>query len=160
MPTAAKSVRIGDKAPSFSALDDRGEQVTLADFKGRVVVLYFYPKDDTPGCTIEACAFRDAFPQFEGLDAVILGVSGDSVKKHANFKKKYNLPFTLLADVDHEICNAYGVWAQKSMFGKKYMGILRTTFVIDRKGKIAKVFEKVSVANHADEVSDAIAELK
>jgi peroxiredoxin Q/BCP len=148
--------QVGAKAPGFTALDDRGEQVSLDDFKGRVVVLYFYPKDDTPGWTIEACSFRDAFPRFEGLDAVILGVSADSVKKHASFKAKYKLPFTLVSDQDHAICEAYGVWKQKSMFGKKYMGIDRTTFVIDRKGKIAAVFEKVSIAGHADEVAKAV----
>jgi peroxiredoxin Q/BCP len=108
---------------------------------------------------VEACSFRDAFPRFEGLDAVILGVSGDSVKKHQSFKRKYKLPFMLLADTDHAICKAYGVWAQKSMFGKKYMGIERTTFVIDRKGKIAKVFQKVSPLGHAKDVAEAVSAL-
>jgi thioredoxin-dependent peroxiredoxin len=153
------TAKIGEKAPAFTALDDRGEQVSLSDFKGRVVVLFFYPKDDTSGCTTEACSFRDHLPRFEGLDAVVLGVSPDSVKSHQKFKEKFNLPYPLIADEDKKIVNAYGVWGEKSMYGKKYMGVARTTFVIDRDGKIARVFEKVKPADHAVEVAEAVAAL-
>src|ERR1700754_1795900 len=128
--------KVGAKAPDFTVLTDEGKEVSLSDYKGKNVVLYFYPKDDTPGCTIEACSFRDNLPRFGDLNAVILGVSADSVKKHTNFKAKYKLPFTLLADTEKEISKAYGVWAQKSMFGKKYMGIERVPFVIDKQGKV------------------------
>jgi peroxiredoxin Q/BCP len=121
-----------------------------------VVVLYFYPKDNTPGCTIEACAFRDHFPHFQAMDAIVLGVSPDSVAKHRNFKAKHRLPFTLVADTDHAIADAFGVWAQKSMFGRKYWGVLRTTFVIDAKGKVTRVFAKVDPLTHAGEVAEAV----
>jgi peroxiredoxin Q/BCP len=122
-------------------------------------VLYFYPKDDTSGCTTEACELRDAFPRFTSANAVILGVSPDSVASHAKFKKKYALPFTLLADTDHAIADAYGVWKQKSMYGRKYMGVERTTFVIGADGRVARVFEKVKPAGHAADVAEAIAAL-
>ena len=160
MDNVKSVVRIGDLAPDFTALDDRGERISLSDFKGRVVVLFFYPKDDTPGCTVEACSFRDHLPRFDGLDAVVLGVSPDSVKSHKKFKEKFDLPYPLIADEDKKIVNAYGVWGEKSMYGRKYMGVARTTFVIDRDGKIARVFEKVKPADHAVEVAEAVAALK
>lgn len=149
----------GNRAPDFTAATDTGESLSLSSFRGRSVVLYFYPKDDTPGCTVEACEFRDAFPRFEGVDAVVLGVSPDSVKKHQRFKTKYNLPFTLIADPDHAIAESYGVWGEKMMFGRKYMGVLRTTFIIDAEGRIAKIFRGVKPEGHAQEVEDALAEL-
>ena len=125
-------VRDGDEAPDFTLKSDRGEDVTLSSLRGRPVVLYFYPKDDTPGCTVEACEFRDAFPRFKGSKAIILGISPDSVKSHQKFKGKFDLPFTLLADEDHAIAEKYGVWQKKSMYGRTYMGIARTTFEIGR----------------------------
>jgi len=146
----------GKSAPAFTLDTDSGETLSLKDLKGRPVVLYFYPKDDTPGCTVEACEFRDAFPRFKGTKAVILGISPDSVKSHQKFKAKFDLPFTLLADEDHAIAEKYGVWQKKSMYGRTYMGIARTTFVIDKDGKVAKVFEKVKPKGHAEEVEQAI----
>jgi len=146
----------GKKAPDFTALDDRGEKIKLSDFKGRNVVLFFYPKDDTPGCTVEACSFRDALPRFEGIDAVVLGISPDSVKSHQKFKEKFKLPYTLVADAEHAIAEKYGVWAEKSMYGRKYWGVARTTFIVDQTGKIAKVFEKVKPEGHASEVAEAV----
>lgn len=148
------------KAPEFTALDDHGEHVSLSDFKGRPVVLFFYPKDDTSGCTIEACSFRDTLPRFDGLDAVVLGVSPDPVKSHQKFKEKFKLPYRLVADTDHAIAERYGVWGEKSMYGRKYWGVLRTTFVIDKNGAIARVFEKVKPENHADDVAAAVEALK
>ena len=127
--------------------------------EGPPVVLYFYPKDDTSGCTTEACEFRDAFPRFKKSNAVVLGVSPDSVKRHQKFKAKYELPFTLLADPEHAVCEKYGVWQEKSMYGRKYMGVARTTFIIDGAGKIAKIFTKVKPAGHAAEVEAALKEL-
>ena len=150
---------VGTQAPDFTVLTDTGDSLTLSSLKGRPVVLYFYPKDDTSGCTVEACEFRDAFPQFTQDKAVILGVSPDDVKSHKKFKAKFDLPFTLLADTEKEIVQAYDVWKEKSMYGRKYMGVVRTTFVIDAKGRIAKVFEKVTPAGHAAEVMTALAEL-
>lgn len=147
-------------APGFSRTADDGSTVTLESLRGKPVVLYFYPKDDTPGCTTEACEFRDAFPRFSQSDAVILGVSPDSVASHVKFKKKFQLPFALLADEDHSMSEAYGVWKEKSMYGKKFMGIERTTFVIDKDGKIAKVFSKVKPAGHAAEVEAVLQELR
>jgi peroxiredoxin Q/BCP len=147
----------GNRAPAFTAATDTGESLSLSSLRGRSVVLYFYPKDDTPGCTVEACEFRDALPKFEGLDAVVLGVSPDSVKKHQRFKTKYKLPFTLLADPDHSIAESYGVWGEKMMFGRKYMGVLRTTFVIDPDGRIAKIFRSVKPEGHAQEVEQVLA---
>jgi peroxiredoxin Q/BCP len=147
---------VGTQAPDFTVLTDKGESLTLSSLQGRPVVLYFYPKDDTSGCTIEACEFRDSFPQFDKDKAVILGVSPDDVKSHVKFKKKFDLPFTLLADTDKSIAQAYDVWQEKSMYGRKYMGVVRTTFVIDKSGRIAKVFEKVTPTGHAAEVKAAI----
>ncbi|MCC6241354.1 MAG: thioredoxin-dependent thiol peroxidase [Gemmatimonadaceae bacterium] len=150
------SLQPGAAAPDFTVLTDAGENLTLSSLRGRPVVLYFYPKDDTSGCTTEACEFRDLFPRFDGSKAVILGVSPDSVKSHVKFKTKYELPFTLLADTEKEIAQAYGVWKEKSMYGRKYMGVERTTFLIDAKGKVATVFEKVKPAGHAAAVMAAI----
>lgn len=152
-------ISVGKSAPAFSLDTDAGEKLSLKDLKGRPVVLYFYPKDDTPGCTVEACEFRDAFPRFKGSKAIILGISPDSVKSHQKFKEKFDLPFTLLADEDHAIAEKYGVWQKKSMYGRTYMGIARTTFVIDKGGKVAKIFEKVKPKGHAEEVEQAIDEL-
>lgn len=142
----------GQKAPGFNLKNDAGEDISLNDFAGRTVVLYFYPKDDTPGCTKEACDFRDHGKTFQKKNAVILGVSADSIESHVKFKKKYGLPFQLLSDPDKKTIQAYGVWKEKSMYGKKYMGIERTTFVISPDGKIAKIYPKVSVTNHIADV--------
>jgi peroxiredoxin Q/BCP len=149
-------IQIGSAAPDFSAPADGGGTVRLKDLRGKKVVLYFYPKDNTPGCTTESCEFRDAQAKFEAKDAVILGVSPDSVKSHDKFKQKFELPFTLISDEDHKIAEAYGVWQEKSMYGRKYMGIQRSTFVIDEKGKIAAIYDKVKVNGHAAEVLDKI----
>ena len=151
--------KVGDPAPDFSAPADDGSMVELRKLRGKNVVLFFYPKDDTPGCTVEACTFRDALPRFHDLDAVVLGVSPDSVKSHQKFKEKFSLPYQLLSDEDHAIADAYGVWGEKNMFGNKYWGNLRTTFLIDAKGRIARVFEKVKPEGHADEVAEAVAAL-
>ena len=148
-------VKEGNAAPAFKTTDANGEPVNLKDFRGKKVVLYFYPKDDTPGCTKEACSFRDAFSKFKKQGITILGVSPDSEKSHQKFTAKYNLPFTLLADTDHSIADAYGVYGEKKFMGRTYMGIHRTTFLIDEKGKIKKVFEKVNPEDHADEVLGA-----
>ena len=148
----------GDKAPNFTAKDQDGNTLKLSDFKGKRVVLYFYPKDDTPGCTKEACSFRDAHDVYSGKDIAVLGVSVDDEKSHQKFITKYNLPFTLLADTDKKIVNDYGVWGEKSMYGRKYMGTNHKTFLIDENGKIAKIFDKVKVSEHADEVLAAFGE--
>jgi len=148
-------VKEGTAAPAFKTTDANGETVNLKDFRGKKVVLYFYPKDDTPGCTKEACSFRDAFSKFKKQGITILGVSPDSEKSHQKFVAKYKLPFTLLADTDHSIADAYGVYGEKKFMGRTYMGIHRTTFLIDEKGKIKKVFEKVKPEDHADEVLGA-----
>lgn len=149
----------GQVAPDFTITDDSGETVRLSDFRGRNVVLYFYPKDDTPGCTKEACGFRDLQSEFDKLDAVILGVSPDSVKSHQNFKNKYELPFPLLSDDNKEVLQLYDVWKEKSMYGKKYMGVERTTFVIDKEGNICKIFPKVKVPQHPETVLDVVKSL-
>ena len=146
----------GKKAPSFKLKDQNGEVISLESFKGKNVVLYFYPKDDTSGCTAEACNFRDEFPKFKKVDAVILGVSPDSVESHKKFAAKYKLPFSLLSDEKKEVCEKYGVWQEKSMYGKKYMGVVRTTFVINEKGIIKKIFPKVKVEDHNTEVMEAL----
>lgn len=146
----------GDVAPAFTAITNGGGTVSLSDYLGRNVILYFYPRDDTPGCTKEACAFRDEFTVFVERNAVVLGVSTDPVKAHAKFVEKYKLPFTLLADVDKQIVNAYGVWGQKSFLGKKYLGIHRVTFLIGPDGRIKKIWLKVKPAEHAAEVLAAI----
>ncbi len=149
---------VGKAAPSFTLESDTGEQVSLRKLKGMTVVLYFYPKDDTPGCTREACEFRDLFPRFKRSKAVILGISTDSVKKHVKFKAKYQLPFTLLADVDHEVAARYGRWVEKTFYGRKYFGIERTTFIIGPDGRIRKIFSKVNPDGHAAEVEAALTE--
>jgi peroxiredoxin Q/BCP len=145
-------LKAGDKAPDFLATRDDGEKVSLKDFRGKKVILYFYPKDDTPGCTREACDFRDSITRFKKKDVVVLGISPDSIESHKKFKTKFDLPFPLLADEDHKIAEAYGAWGEKSMYGKKFMGIIRSTFLIDEKGKIAEVFEKVNVDGHVDQL--------
>jgi peroxiredoxin Q/BCP len=137
-------LKIGDRAPEFELPSDTGENVKLSDFRGKRVVLYFYPKDDTPGCTTQSCGFRDAYPQIEEKNAVVLGVSPDGIKSHRKFKTKYDLPFILLADEDHKVAEAYGVWGEKSMYGKTSMGIIRSHFVIDERGQIADAQVKVS----------------
>ena len=153
---ASSDLKVGQKAPDFTVMDDKGEKVKLADLKGKKVVLYFYPKDDTPGCTKEACAFRDGIDKIKKRGAVVLGVSADSVDSHKKFKSKFDLNFPLLADSDKKMIEAYGVWKEKSMYGKRYMGIERTTFVIDENGKIAHIFPKVKVDQHYDEVLEAL----
>ena len=145
----------GDAAPDFTAKNQDGEEVKLADYKGERVVLYFYPKDDTPGCTKQACSLRDGFPKLRANNITVLGVSTDDEKSHRKFIEKYDLPFTLLADTDKEIVNKYGVYGEKNMYGKKYMGTNRTTFLIDEAGKITKIMKKVKVGEHADEVLKA-----
>jgi peroxiredoxin Q/BCP len=149
----------GKSAPAFSLPSSSGGKVSLKDMKGKKVVLYFYPKDNTSGCTKEACQFRDSHASFEGQDTVILGVSPDSLASHQKFIDRFDLPFVLLADQDHAVAEKYGVWQEKSLYGRKYFGIARTTIVIDRDGKIAKVFEKVRVPGHEKEVLEALAML-
>lgn len=146
----------GKKAPSFKLKDQNGEVISLDSLKGKNVVLYFYPKDDTSGCTTEACNFRDELPKFSKLDAVILGVSPDSVESHKIFAEKYKLSFSLLSDEKKEVLEKYGVWQEKSMYGKKYMGVVRTTFVINENGIIKKIFPKVKVDDHNKEVMEAL----
>lgn len=148
----------GDKAPAFEANDQDGNTVKLKDLMGQRVVLYFYPKDDTPGCTKEACSFRDADDIYKSKGIRVLGVSTDNEKSHQKFISKFQLPFDLLADTEKKIVEDYGVWGEKSMYGKKYMGTFRKTFLIDGDGKIVKIFEKVDVAKHADEVLEAFGE--
>jgi thioredoxin-dependent peroxiredoxin len=157
-----RSVRViteGDKAPAFSLQADDGTTVTLESLSGKNVVLFFYPKDDTPGCTKEACGFRDALPRFGEMDAVVLGVSPDSLESHRKFKQKYQLPYRLLADEGHRLADTFGVWKQKSMYGLKFMGIERTTVIIDHKGRVARIFPKVKVPGHVEEVEKAVREL-
>ena len=146
----------GQPAPDFTMPTDGGGKVTLSALKGQPVILYFYPKDDTSGCTAEACGFRDAMPNFAGTKATVIGVSKDSVASHDKFKTKHELTFTLASDKDGHVCEDYGVWAEKSMYGRKYMGVERTTVLIDKTGKIAKVWPKVKVPGHADEVLAAV----
>jgi thioredoxin-dependent peroxiredoxin len=146
----------GNKAPDFKLKDQDGKTVSLNDFKSKNIVLYFYPKDNTSGCTAEACNFRDEFPKFGKLDAVILGVSLDSVESHKKFAEKYKLPFRLLSDEKKGVLEKYGVWQEKSMYGRKYMGVVRTTYIIDKNGKIKRIFEKVKVDGHNKEVMEAL----
>ncbi len=145
-------LKVGQKAPPFTLLDDNGQKVRLSEFKGKKVVLYFYPKDDTPGCTKEACAFRDGIDDLRESGAVVLGVSADSVESHKKFSTKYDLNFPLLSDGDKKALRAYGVWKEKSLYGRKFMGIERTTFVIDEAGKISYIFPKVKVDGHLEDV--------
>ena len=148
----------GSKAPEFTAKDQDGKKVKLSDYKGKRVVLYFYPKDDTPGCTKEACSFRDADEVFNSKGIKVFGVSTDDEKSHQKFISKFQLPFDLLADTDKKIVEKYGAWGEKSMYGRTYMGTLRKTFLIGEDGKIVKIFDKVKVAEHADEVLKAFGE--
>jgi peroxiredoxin Q/BCP len=147
----------GTLAPDFTLPADGGGTVTLSDYRGKKVVLYFYPKDDTPGCTTEACSFRDDYSQILAAGAVVLGVSPDPVKSHDKFKLKFSLPFALLSDPEHRVAELYGAWGEKKMYGKSYMGILRTTFVIDEEGKILRVFPKVKPEGHSQEVLAVLA---
>lgn len=146
----------GKKAPDFKLPDQSGKSVKLSDFRGKNVVLYFYPKDDTPGCTKEACNFRDDLPDFENLNAVIIGISPDPVTSHQKFAKKYDLPFILLSDEDKKVLEDYEVWKMKSMYGRNYMGVERSTFVIDKDGIVKKIFRKVQVDNHNSELLEAL----
>jgi peroxiredoxin Q/BCP len=152
-------VEAGSKAPGFSLPADDGQAVKLEDLRGKRVVLYFYPKDDTSGCTTEACEFRDSWKALAKTGAVVLGVSPDSVNSHIKFKQKYQLPFPLLADTDHRVAEAYGAWGEKSMYGRKYQGILRSTFIIDEAGTVARVFPRVKPKGHATEVLEALRSL-
>jgi thioredoxin-dependent peroxiredoxin len=145
-----------DMAPDFTLADENGADVSLSDYRGRRVVLYFYPKDDTPGCTIQACELRDNMQSFDARNAVVVGVSPDSPRSHRKFKDKYDLPFTVLADVDHEVADRYGVWQEKSMYGRKYWGNVRTTFVIDEEGRIAKVLPNVKPAEHVGQLLELL----
>lgn len=150
------SVEAGEKAPDFTAPTDGGGELSLSDLKGQKVVLYFYPKDSTPGCTTEANDFKAAYKAFKDAGAEIVGVSKDSVKRHDNFKEKQGLPFPLVSDADSDICERYGVWTEKKMYGKTFMGIERSTFLIGEDGKVEKVWRKVKVKDHAREVLDAV----
>ena len=149
-------LKAGDKAPDFSLISDEGKNVSLKDLKGKKIILYFYPKDDTSGCTKEACSFRDNIKIINKRNAVVIGVSKDDMKSHQKFKKKYDLPFTLLSDENLDMLKKYDVWKEKSMYGRKYMGIERTTYIIDEKGKIQDVFNKVKVDGHTEEVLEKI----
>lgn len=149
-------LNVGDPAPDFTVATDGGDTLRLADLRGQRVVLYFYPRDNTPGCTTEACDFRDAAPQFAEMNAVILGVSTDSVQSHDRFKAKHELPFPLLSDTHREVAEAYGTWREKSLYGKKFMGMVRSTFVIDEQGIIAAVYDKVRVKGHVAALLDAL----
>ena len=156
MPAKVKDLSVGSKAPEFSASDETGRAWSLKGLKGKTVVLYFYPKDNTPGCTVEACDFRDRYDAFAKKKVVILGVSPDTAKSHAGFKAKHGLPFPLLVDEDKSICRAYGVWQEKTLYGRKFMGVVRSTFVIGPDGKFLSAERKVSVAGHAESVLEAV----
>lgn len=153
-------LKIGQSAPNFTLPDQNGKDHKLSDYKGSWVLVYFYPKDDTPGCTKEACSIRDNFPKFKKSKAIVLGVSVDSVKSHAKFAEKYDLPFILLSDEDKKVVKKYGVWAKKKFMGKEYMGTVRTSFLIDPAGKIAKIYEKVNPETHAEEVLKDLQKIK
>ncbi len=148
-------LEVGNKAPDFKGIDQAGNEVKLSDFAGQKVVLYFYPKDDTPGCTKQACSLRDGFPALKQKNIIVLGVSPDDEESHLKFIKKYDLPFTLIADTDKQIVNQYGVYGERNMYGNKYMGVKRTTYLIDENGDIIKIFKRVKVAEHAEEVLKA-----
>ncbi len=150
------TISSGKSAPDFELKDDTGKSRKLSDFRGHPVILYFYPKDDTPGCTTEACNFRDDYSAYQKAGVTILGVSADTVDSHAKFKAKFNLPFPLLADLDHKICDVYGVWGLKKNMGREYEGILRTTFLIDPQGKVSHVYENVRPAEHSTELLAAL----
>lgn len=144
------------QVPDFELLDENEKKHRLSDYKGKPVLLYFYPKDDTPGCTTEACEFRDDYDEYEKAGVVILGVSPDSPKSHKKFKEKYDLPFTLLSDNDHQLCEQFGVWAKKKMYGREYFGVLRTSFLIDSEGKLVEIFENVKPKGHSQQVLAAL----
>ncbi|MEQ8416417.1 MAG: thioredoxin-dependent thiol peroxidase [Imperialibacter sp.] len=146
------ALKAGDKAPDFEVSDQNGKTVKLSDFKGKKIVLYFYPQDNTPTCTVEACNLRDNYATLKAKGYEVLGVSPDSAKKHTNFIKKFSLPFTLLADTDNKIIESYGLWAEKTTFGRTYMGVLRTTFIIDEKGVIERVIDDVKSKEHAEQI--------
>jgi peroxiredoxin Q/BCP len=146
----------GDTAPDFTLPESGGGTRSLHDLRGKKVILFFYPKDDTSGCTKEACGFRDSYEEYRGVNAEILGISPDDVKSHDKFAAKYKLPFPLLADVDHQVSEAYGAWGQKSLYGRNYMGMIRTTYLIDGDGKVQKVWAKVKPAEHSREVLSAV----
>ncbi len=152
--------QVGDKAPDITLPSDGGGTVSLKDYKGQKIVVYFYPKDDTPGCTAESCSLSENLSALNKLNCAVIGISKDSVKKHDKFKAKYNLKFPLASDEEGDVCERYGVWAEKSMMGRKYMGILRTTFLIDENGKIEHVWENVKVDGHTDEILAALKEAK
>lgn len=150
------TLKEGDKAPDFTAKDQNGQTVSLADYKGKNIILYFYPKDDTPGCTAEACDFRDNYQSLLGKGYQVIGVSTDDEKSHKKFETKHNLPFPLIADNEHHVVEAYGVWVEKNMYGKKYMGTARTTFIIDGEGVISKIISKVDTKNSSQQVLDLV----
>jgi peroxiredoxin Q/BCP len=152
-------VNEGDKAPAFKLTDENGRAVKLANYRGKKIVLYFYPRDLTPGCTKEACAFQADLSEYEKRNAVVIGVSTDDARSHDRFREKYGLQFTLLSDADHETAESYGVWQEKNMYGRKIWGIRRSTFIIDEQGRVARVFGKVSPAEHSREVLDALDKL-
>jgi peroxiredoxin Q/BCP len=154
--TEARVVEEGSRAPDFTLTSDSGERVRLSQFRGRPVVLYFYPRDGSPGCTKQACGIRDSYDAFEERDAVVLGISTDDESSHMKFKQKHGLPFTLLADPDHEVAEQYGVWGERKFAGKTYMGVERTTFLIDPEGRVAKVMRRVKPATHAEQVLGAL----
>lgn len=149
-------LKIGDKAPSFTGLNQKEEQIALKDYLGRKLVLYFYPKDDTPGCTEQSCSLRDHYQELRDKNVAILGVSADGVKSHSKFARKYKLPFDLLADEDRKAIEAYGVWGEKMLFGRKYMGIIRTTFLIDEKGKIEAIIDKVNTKEASEQILELL----
>jgi len=150
------SLKSGDKAPEFNSIDQNGAQIKLSDYKGKRLILYFYPKDNTSGCTAEACSLREGYEQLVDLGYDVVGVSPDSQKSHQNFIKKYDLPFRLIADTNQEVATLYGVWGEKKMYGRNYMGILRTTFLIDEKGVIAHVFSKVNTGDHVNQILEIV----
>ncbi len=152
-------IKINSKAPDFKLPDQDGKQHKLSDYQGQFVLIYFYPKDDTPGCTTEACTLRDNFPKFGKLKAKVFGISTDSIASHKKFADKYKLPFTLLADEDKKVVTKYGIWAEKSMYGRKYMGTLRNSYLVDPQGKIVRIYEKVKPAEHAQQVLNDLKEL-
>jgi len=154
-----KLLEVGTKAPSFKGVDQNGKKIALSDYKGKKIVLYFYPKDNTPGCTKEACAFRDGYDEFNKSGVEVIGVSIDGEQSHRSFIEKYRLPFTLIADTDKKIVEEYGVWGEKSLYGKKYMGVNRVTYLIDESGRIAAVFPKVKPERHAEEILDLLKKL-
>lgn len=150
------NLKVGDKAPEFNLKNQNGTEINLDSLKGKKVILYFYPKDDTPGCTVEACNFRDDFSLYEDSETVILGVSPDGEQSHQKFIKKFELPFSLLCDEDHSVAEKYGAWGEKSMYGRKYMGIIRTTILIDKDGTIEKIYEKVKPKDHSKELLESL----